>query len=147
MFTLLESCVGGCAAPAAKLGAAKAADSATNKGRVSRAAAFATYVRSPRTLAPAGAAPPAAPIIVRVEGVSATEVAVYFSLPVGAMASALSYAATAYPGGASQIGTTSPIVVGGLEPDTDYWMTVRVLRADGSTAVSAWSNAVATMVL
>jgi hypothetical protein len=49
-------CFGACN-PQTKLNYAKVADSATNKGRVSRATAYSTYVRNPRTTAPTPTAP------------------------------------------------------------------------------------------
>ena len=145
MFSSQADCVGSCSAPSAKVASAKTTDSHYNKDRVSRATAFSNYARSPRALAPAGAPAPAAPTVVRVEGVSASQVAVYFAPPPGAVGAILGYVAVAIPGGASSSGLGSPITVGGLDPESEYWFTVRALRADGRVAVSAPSAAATTL--
>src|SRR5262249_18557778 len=52
------------------------------------------------------------------------------------------YTATAFPGGRSAIGTTSPITVTGLKNGTEYTLSVTATNASGTGPEPMWSNSV-----
>ena len=88
---------------------------------------------------------PTAPTLVRATGSPLTGT-VSFQPPVDDGGSPItSYTVTASPGGLTATGTTSPIVVTGLNQQTPYTFTVHATNAVGTSAEGGPSNAITTL--
>ena len=128
-------CFGACINPT-KLNYAKVANSATNKGRVSRATAYSTYVQNPRTTAPSGKTTTVSnaitPVIsiTRIERVSNTQLNMYFSTSLSGF-SVLGYGIS-LNGAINSYGDMSPLSAYGLTLNTNYTITIFAVGLDGS---------------
>ena len=91
---------------------------------------------------------PGAPTIGTVSTASGTSVNVAFTAPANnGGATITSYRATSSPGGFSNTGTTSPILVTGLTAGTAYTFTVLATNLAGNSAASGASNSIAPDVV
>ena len=76
---------------------------------------------------------------------STTAVSVVFTPPSGGTGTLTSYTVTSSPGGLTGTGTTSPISVSGLTPNTPYTFSVTVTNSGGTSASSSASTTVITL--
>jgi len=97
------------------------------------------------SVTPNASTPPAAPTIGTATSLNSSSASVTFTAPANnGGSSILDYTVLSSPGGITATGSSSPITITGLSPNTSYTFTVTARNSVGSSIASASSNSITT---